>query len=101
AHGVEGSRYYTRALEEEARIVSRIRHPNVVQPLDFLVDGEDLFIVMEYVHGVALANLLRGAGQPTQLPAPVAVAVLNDVLKGLHAAHEAVDEQGRPLGVVH
>src|SRR5262249_1693719 len=102
ARGGEGSSFYARALEEEARIASRIRHANVVQPLDFLVDGEDLFIVMEYVHGVALAHLLReNAGPESALPAPVAAAVLGDVLKGLHAAHEAVDEQGRPLGVVH
>jgi serine/threonine-protein kinase len=45
----------SRALEEEARIASRIRHPNVVQPLDFVVDGDELLVAMEYVHGVPLS----------------------------------------------
>ncbi len=97
-----GSSVYARALEEEARIASRIRHPNVVQPLDFVVDGEDLFVVMEYVHGVALSQLLAASehdGQP--MPAAVSVAIIADALKGLHAAHEATDELGRLLGVVH
>jgi eukaryotic-like serine/threonine-protein kinase len=92
----------SRALEEEARIASRIRHPNVVQPLDFVVEGEDLLVVMEYVHGVALADLARTAAtRGTALPYAVTVAIFLDVLRGLHAAHEASDELGRPLGVVH
>ena len=91
---------HARALEEEARIASRIRHPNVVQSLDFLVDGSDLFVVMEYVHGVSLSQLLS-ASRDEPLPAPIVTSLMSDVLKGLHAAHEAVDEHGRLLGVVH
>jgi eukaryotic-like serine/threonine-protein kinase len=95
-----GTSMHARALEEEARIVSRIRHPNVVQSLDFLADGSDLFVVMEYVHGVALSQLLGTSGD-APLPAPIVTSLMSDVLKGLHAAHEAVDEHGRLLGVVH
>lgn len=102
AHDRSGSSVYARALEEEARIASRIRHPNVVQPLDFVVDGEDMFVVMEYVHGVALSQLLAATEREwQQMPAPVSVAIIADALKGLHAAHEATDERGRLLGVVH
>jgi eukaryotic-like serine/threonine-protein kinase len=98
--GTSGSSLNARALEEEARIASRIRHPNVVQPLDFVVDGDDLFVVMEYVHGVAFSKLLA-ASPGIPMPTSIVVAIVADVLKGLHAAHEAVDEQGRQLGVVH
>jgi serine/threonine protein kinase len=98
----QSSSVYARALEEEARIASRIRHPNVVQSLDFVVDGDDFLVVMEYVHGVPLSQLVaaaRSTGEP--MPSPVSVAVISEVLNGLHAAHEAADERGRPLGVVH
>src|SRR5262245_2238493 len=44
---------------DEARLAARVRHPNVVQTLDVTaVDGE-LFLVMDYVHGETLTQLLR------------------------------------------
>jgi serine/threonine-protein kinase len=90
------SSFYARALEDEARIASRVRHPNVVQPLDVVAERGDVLYVMEYVHGVALAQLLDH-----RVPRDVTVAIMLDVLGALHAAHEAKDETGRALGVVH
>lgn len=87
---------------DEARLAARIRHPNVVATLDVLAASDELLIVMEYVHGESLAELVRlAAARKARMPAPVACAVIADVLAGLHAAHEATDEQGRSLGVVH
>jgi serine/threonine-protein kinase len=87
---------------DEARLASRIRHPNVVQPLDVLtVDGEVL-LVMEYVHGESLSRLqrvLRATGQ--RIPIRIASAIVSGMLHGLHAAHEAKSERGEPLGIVH
>ena len=97
----QGSTFHRRALEDEARIASRIRHPNVVQPLDVLESGGDLFVVMEYVHGVSLSQLFSAARTSSPLAPSIIAAILLDVLKGLHAAHEALDEKGRPLGIVH
>jgi serine/threonine-protein kinase len=87
---------------DEARLAARIRHPNVVATLDVLSVSDELLIVMEYVHGESLAELWRLAmARKARIPAAVACAVIGDVLAGLHAAHEATDEQGRSLGVVH
>jgi serine/threonine protein kinase len=36
-----------------------------------------------------------------RMPPPIACAIAADLLSGLHAAHEAVDESGRSLGIVH
>jgi serine/threonine-protein kinase len=87
---------------DEARLAARIHHPNVVGTIDVAcVDGE-LLLVMEYVHGESLSYLLRAArerGEP--IPLPVVSAILVGVLDGLHAAHEARDEHGRPLAIVH
>jgi eukaryotic-like serine/threonine-protein kinase len=87
---------------DEARLVSRIRHPNVVATLDVLEDGGDLFLVMDYVHGDSLSSLLRSAVAKNQpVPKAVASAILVDTLEGLHAAHEATSELGAKLDVVH
>ena len=89
-------------FRDEARIASRIHHPNVVETLDVLERGGRLFIVMEYVHGESLATLVRGlASKERKVPASIVAAIACDLLEGLHAAHEATDEQGAPLSVVH
>src|SRR5512144_3055995 len=45
----------------EARLVGRIRHPNVVPTLDVVATEGEIFIVMEYVPGEALSKLLKTA----------------------------------------
>ncbi|MCU0659012.1 MAG: serine/threonine protein kinase [Polyangiaceae bacterium] len=87
---------------DEARLAARIQHPNVVQTLDVVSLEGELFIVMEYVKGEALARLSRAARKSGELVPPrVAATILSGLLHGLHAAHEACDEHGRPLGIVH
>jgi serine/threonine-protein kinase len=85
---------------DEARLAARIHHPNVVAPLDVVALEDEIFIVMEYVHGEALFRLLRLVGEEP-LPAAIASSVMVQVLLGLHAAHEAADERGNPLCIVH
>ena len=87
---------------DEARLAARIRHPNVVSTLDVVATEGELFVVMEYVPGDSLSRLLHDArdrGEP--VPMPVAASIMVDVLHGLHAAHEASDERGQPLNLVH
>ncbi len=87
---------------DEARLASRIRHSNVVAPLDVVRDGDELFLVMEYVEGESLAQLTKSAQKRGETVAlPLALALIADVLHGLHAVHEATDEQGQPLRIVH
>jgi serine/threonine-protein kinase len=87
---------------DEARLAARIRHPNVVSTLDVVATEGELFVVMDYVAGDSLARLLRAAGdRHERAPLPVAASIMVNVLHGLHAAHEACDEQGHPLSLVH
>lgn len=89
-------------LIDEARVVSRIRHVNVVPTLDILeVDGE-VFVIMEYVRGRSLARMLeltRARGE--LVPVRIALPVVVGALRGLDAAHEATDLDGTALGIVH
>jgi serine/threonine-protein kinase len=87
---------------DEARLAARIRHPNVIPTLDVVAIKGELFLVMEYVHGESYARLLRAARERRVLvPPDVTIAVVRDALQGLHAAHEAKNERGEPLGIVH
>jgi serine/threonine-protein kinase len=89
-------------LIDEGRLSARIHHLNVVTTLDVVAGGGDLFVVMEYVHGESLSALIRAAiRRRTKLPPRVAGAIVAGALRGLHAAHEAKDARGEPLGVVH
>jgi serine/threonine-protein kinase len=87
---------------DEARLASRINHPNVVQTIDVVSEGKDLLLVMEYVHGVPFAQLLGASRRAHwRVPPPVIAAVMIGALEGLHAAHEARGETGQLLDVVH
>ena len=87
---------------DEARVAARIHHPNVAATLDVVAREDELFVILEYVHGESLATLLRKATwNGRAMPLATALRVTVDVLYGLHAAHEAKTEQGAPLGIVH
>jgi serine/threonine-protein kinase len=87
---------------DEARLASRLVHPNIVQTIDLGRAGAEYFIAMEYVEGSDLERLLaasRAAG--AAVPLRVAFTVVARVLDGLHAAHTASSADGKPLGIVH
>jgi serine/threonine-protein kinase len=87
---------------DEVRIAARLQHPNIVGVLDVVMEEPELFLVMEYVEGEVLSRLLRTGRETAQVAEPnVAAAIVAAVLRGLHAAHEAKDEDGHPLGIIH
>ena len=93
---------FTAMFLDEARLASRIQHPNVVSTLDVVMNDNELLLVMEYVRGESLSRLIRRArDRGGCLPPRVVVAIMSGALHGLHAAHEAVDEKGAALGLVH
>ena len=91
---------------DEARLVARIHHPNVVQTFDVISSDNDgrreLFMVMEYVAGETLSRLVgKYASRPEKPPLRVVLAIACDMLRGLHAAHHSKSVTGDPLGIVH
>jgi eukaryotic-like serine/threonine-protein kinase len=79
---------FVRRLDREARAMSRLSHPNCVPVIDAGVDDEP-YLVMDYVDGRSLADLLDAG----PLPSSRAVAIAGQVLAGLAHAHS--------LGIVH
>jgi eukaryotic-like serine/threonine-protein kinase len=87
-----------RALLEEARLLARIRHANVVQLLDALEDeAGEVFLALELVRGVDLRALTRALGRRGRALRPAVVATIGTYLcRALAAAQRAV-----PEGIVH
>jgi serine/threonine protein kinase len=93
---------FTRMLLTEARLAARIRHPNVIPMLDVVSDAGEVLLVMEYVDGESLSPVCRRlAKQYQEVPFDIVTRVMADVLNGLHAVHEAVDEKGKRIGLIH
>ncbi|MEI9951499.1 MAG: protein kinase [Pseudomonadota bacterium] len=97
------NREFTDMLLNEARLAARVRHPNVVATLDVVASKGDVLLVLDYVEGEALSTLCRAQAKEKRelVPIPIAVSIMQDVLHGLLAIHEATDEKGRPLDLVH
>ncbi len=93
---------FKEALLAEASVASSLRHANVVSVRDVEDLGESIQLIMDYVEGASLGQLLvRWSKGGTPLPSPVAVRVVLDVCAGLTALHGLADAAGRPLLFVH
>ncbi len=90
-----------RMLLSEARLAALVQHPNVVVTHELGDHEGTLFLVMEWIDGEPLSFVLKQAALGGGVPLPVAVNLVGQVLRGLHAAHELRDEADSPLGVVH
>lgn len=86
----------------EARIAGRLDHANVVQVFDLGQDGDQFFLAMELLDGRSLSEVRKSTSRRSYpLPLAFGLKVLADALAGLHYAHEATDDEGTPLGIVH
>ncbi len=97
-----GDHEFIRMLVDEAKLVGALTHPNVAQVIDLGVDGESYFILMEYVRGKDLYQVLNSAWDlGFNLPIPMCLKIARDMCSGLYYAHNKCDETGRPLNIVH
>ncbi|MBI5538203.1 MAG: serine/threonine protein kinase [Deltaproteobacteria bacterium] len=86
----------------EAHLASKLHHTNVVDVRDVDLSSDSVDLVMDYVEGASLSRLLEACRRRgATMPPAVALRIMVDACMGLHAAHEATDELGTPLGLVH
>ncbi|WP_243226047.1 Stk1 family PASTA domain-containing Ser/Thr kinase [Microbacterium sp. CIAB417] len=89
AHLSDDSNFQSRFIQE-ARAAARLADPHVVNVFDQGQDGELAYLVMEYLPGITLRELLR---EQRRLTIPQTITIMDAVLSGLAAAHRA--------GIVH
>lgn len=97
---LEDREAFIKMLLDEARLAAKIHHPNVASVVDLDRDETGhYYIVMDYVEGCSLSQLLKRTrdGAPVELVVPIIVSTL----EGLHAAHILADASGQPLGIIH
>lgn len=90
---------YVSMLLQEARIASRLHHPNVVSIVDIGTLANQHYLVMDYVEGCTFSELLKA--HPKSRPPQLIVPIVIDALTGLHSAHTLTEDDGRPFPLVH
>ncbi|NMB75632.1 MAG: PEGA domain-containing protein [Myxococcales bacterium] len=89
------------AFIADHRLLSRLRHPQILLPRDYGADGRGFFFVEEEPAGARLAEVVSRTRLPAQARARAAGAVALQVCAALEAAHACRDEHGRGEGVAH
>lgn len=85
----------------EARLQAALRHPNLVEVIDFEAGDGELLLAFEYVDGMTAADLiLRVGARRRRIEVGVALFITRELLQGLEYIHGAADDLG-PLGLLH
>lgn len=97
-----GDERYVEMFQNEAAVMSELEHPNIVKVLGTPVIEGRQCLVMEFVRGRNLQQVLRRLRELSRrLPPGIGVHIMRKVLLGLHEAHQARLPDGRPLELVH
>lgn len=101
-HDLRGDDEVLAMFFDEARLLERLVHPNIVRTFEHGADADHAFIAMELLLGTTLAEVqkacvARGMGLHPEAAAWIAARVG----EALHHAHELADERGQPLSIIH
>lgn len=97
-----GDQRFVRRLLEEGKLQVQLQHSGIVQVLDLGESGGVPYLVMEYVDGRDLRELLSISRSVDDAPSTeVVVSILVHLLEALDYAHGATDAEGASLGIIH
>jgi len=95
-------RQFINMLYDEARLLSQLSHPNIVQIFELGEIDKQFYIAMESVEGWDLFHILRTLQKNNlRVPIDAAVFLTQEVLAGLHYTHSKHDAHGQPLNIIH
>lgn len=93
---------FVKLFAQEAQLAARLHHTNIASVYDFQSDADTFFIVMEYVPGMSLRDILSLAQRKGgSLSEPFACFVAQQLAAALQYAHHAKNDDGKPLCIVH
>ncbi|HEY0476871.1 MAG TPA: serine/threonine-protein kinase [Kofleriaceae bacterium] len=97
-----GHEEFVRMFVNEARLVTRLEHPNIVRTYEFGEVNGQYFTAMEYLPAEELGKVLNNLVISRQaMPHHVAAGIASQLCTGLHFAHQFPDVDGQPLNLVH
>ena len=93
---------YIDMFRDEAKLLSRLSHPNIVETIEANLDEGHAFIAMELILGRGVADLSEECGRRgTRMPIDVAAWICARVADALDYAHRITDDDGAALDVIH
>jgi serine/threonine-protein kinase len=92
-------RHFVEMFLREARLSARLTHPNIVQVFELGEVNGEYFLALEHLEGEDFGALLAACPDPP--PLGLGPLVVRDVCRALACAHEAVDDAGAPLQIIH
>ena len=93
---------FVQMFQDEARIVAKLHHPNIVQIYDLGKSDDTYFIAMEYIAGRNLSSVAKKArAKGVALPPTHIAQCISQACEGLYYAHTRHDINGKPLQIVH
>ena len=91
-----------RLLIDEARNTATLNHPNVARVLDLEVTQDDVLLVIQFINGANLEELIKASLEKKELlPVGFVLAAMRDAAQGLNHAHTHSDTSGKPRPIVH
>jgi eukaryotic-like serine/threonine-protein kinase len=97
-----GDDTYKAMFIDEAKLTARLVHPKIAQTFELGKVDTALYIAMEFVDGIDVLALLREfATRRRRVEPQIAAWIAHEVLDALDYAHNATDETGSSLGIVH
>ena len=86
----------------EVQIALRLDHPNIVRVLDAPIVEDRPCLIMEFVQGWCLGDVIRRCGELSEaIPPEIAAAITIEVLGALEYAHALELEDGTPMNLIH
>ncbi|BBM86115.1 serine/threonine protein kinase [Candidatus Uabimicrobium amorphum] len=86
----------------EAKLVANLIHANIVQVYHFEKVDNFYYLIMEYVEGVNLENLLKRHNfMKNTIPVDITAYIVSQICRGLDYAHRKRDHHGKRLKIVH
>ncbi|PIR21036.1 MAG: hypothetical protein COV45_02585 [Deltaproteobacteria bacterium CG11_big_fil_rev_8_21_14_0_20_47_16] len=99
---VAAHREFIDMLVTEAKLAVQLSHGNIAQVYDLGKVGDDYFMVMEYVDGKSVSQIMRRAAQLGEtIPISIAIHIAAEAAAGLHYMHSRTDNNGEPLNIIH
>ncbi len=99
---IAAHREFIDMLVTEAKLAVQLTHGNIAQVYDLGKVGDDYFMVMEYVDGKTVSQIMRKAAQVGEsIPVAIAAHIAAEAAAGLHYMHSRTDASGDPLNIIH
>jgi len=91
-----------RLFLNEARLMSCILHPNIIEVYDVGEIENTPYLVMEYIYGKDLYSVIKSVqNMGIQIPIDIIFYIMSEILEGLHIIHTARDNRGNELKIIH